>query len=158
MWAGGTFFQLCCCVSFLVVEGIVLGDTYLPYQLCHCLFFCCGRKYFLVAQVGFLVVAGKSFRCYFLTYHTSCAIVSVFWLRREIVFSYSVSKKDSYSVSLIERQTARKCVYFVRSNTLLLCVSHISISCTRKISNFLSAFCEGTYQTPMLYPRKLCKF
>jgi hypothetical protein len=57
----------------------------------------------LVAQVGFLVVVEKSFRCYFLTYHTSCAVMSVFWLRREIVFGYSVSKKDSDSVSLIER-------------------------------------------------------
>ncbi len=62
----------------------------------------------MVAQFGFLVVAGKNFRCYFITYHTSCAVVSVFWLRREIVFGYSVSKKDSYSVSLIERQTASK--------------------------------------------------
>ena len=126
-WAGGTFFQLCCCVSFLVVAEIVLGDTYLPYQLCRCVFFFCSGKQFLVAQVGFLVVAGKSFRCYFLTYHTSCAVVSVFWLRREIVFGYSVSKKDSYLVSLIERRTASKCVYFVRSNTLLLCVSLLSI-------------------------------
>ncbi len=75
----------------------------------------------------FLVVAGKGFRCYFLTYHTSCAVVSVFWLRREIVFGYSVSKKDSYLVSLIQRQTASKCVYFIRSNTLLLCVSLLSI-------------------------------
>ncbi len=82
----------------------------------------------MVAQVGFLVVVGKSFRCYFLTtYHTSCAIVSVFWLQQEIVFGYSVSKKDSYLVFLIERQTAGKCVYFVRSNTLLLCVSLLSI-------------------------------
>ncbi len=38
-WAGGTFFQLCSCVSFLVVAELVLGDTYLPYQLCHCVFF-----------------------------------------------------------------------------------------------------------------------
>ncbi len=38
-WAGGTFFQLCCYVSFLVVAEIVLGDTYLPYQLCRCVFF-----------------------------------------------------------------------------------------------------------------------
>ncbi len=38
-WAGGTFFQLCCCVSFLVVAEIVLGDTYLPYRLCRCVFF-----------------------------------------------------------------------------------------------------------------------
>ncbi len=81
----------------------------------------------MIAQVGFLVVAGKSFRCYFLTYHTSCAVESVFTWRREIVFGYSVSKKDSYLVSLIERGTASKCVYFVRSNTLLLCVSLLSI-------------------------------
>ncbi len=33
------FFQLCCCVSFLVVAEIVLGDTYLQYQLCRCVFF-----------------------------------------------------------------------------------------------------------------------
>jgi hypothetical protein len=92
-----------------------------------CLFFCCGRKLFLVAQVSFLVVAGKGFRCYFPSYHTSCAVVSVFWLRREIVFGYSVSRKDSYLVFLIERQTARKCVIFTRSNTLLLCVSLLSI-------------------------------
>ncbi len=82
---------------------------------------------FLVAQVSFLVVAGKSFGCYFLTYHTSCAVVSVFWLRREIVVGCSVSKKDSYLVSLIERRTASKCVYSIRSNTLLLCVSLLSI-------------------------------
>jgi hypothetical protein len=57
----------------------------------------------LVAQVSFLVVAGKSFRCYLLTDHTSCAVVSVFWLWREIVFGCTVSKKDSYLVSLRER-------------------------------------------------------
>ncbi len=45
----------------------------------------------------------------------------------EIVCGYLVSKKDSYSVSLIERRTASKCIYFVRSNTLLLCVSLLSI-------------------------------
>ncbi len=120
-------FQLCCFVTFLVVAEIVSGDTQLPYQLCRCVFFCCGGKQFLVAQVSFLVVAGKRFRCYFLTYHTSCAVASVFWLRREIVFGYSVSKKDSHSVSLIARRTTSKCVYFVRSNTLLLCVSLLSI-------------------------------
>ncbi len=44
-WAGGTFFQLCCCVSsFLVVAEIVLSDTYLPYQLCHCVFFLLRRE------------------------------------------------------------------------------------------------------------------
>jgi hypothetical protein len=124
-WAGGTFFQLCCCVIFFVVVEIVLGDTYLPYQLCHCDFFvvAAGNSF----GCGFLVVAGKGFRCYFLTYHTSRAVVSVFWLQRERVFGDSVSKKGSYSVSLIERQTASKRVYFVRSNTLLLFVSLLSI-------------------------------
>jgi hypothetical protein len=53
--------------------------------------------------------------------------VSVFWLRREIVFGCTVSKKDSYSVSLIERESASKCVYSVRSNTLLLCFSLLCI-------------------------------
>ncbi len=42
-----------------------------------------------------------------------------FWLH--------VSKKDSYLVSLIERESASKCVYFVRSNTLLLCISLLCI-------------------------------
>ncbi len=126
-WAGETFFQLCCCVSFLVVAEIVLGDTYLSYQLCRCSFFLLRREIVFGCTGRFLVVAGESFRCYFLTYHTSCAVVSVFWLRQEIVFGYSVSKKDSYSVSLIERQTISKCVYFIRSNTLLLCVSLLSI-------------------------------
>ncbi len=49
--------------------------------------------------------------------------MSVFWLRREIVFGCTVSKKDFYWVFLIERESASKCVYFVRSNTLLLCIS-----------------------------------
>jgi hypothetical protein len=53
--------------------------------------------------------------------------VSVFWLRREIVFGCTLSKKGSYSVSLIQREYASKCVYFVRSNTLLLCISLLCI-------------------------------
>jgi hypothetical protein len=89
--------------QFFGCGGNNLADTYLPYQLCRCVFFLLRQKKVLVAQVGFLVVAEKSFRCYFLTYHTSCAVVSVFLLRREIFFGYSVSKKNSYLVSLIER-------------------------------------------------------
>ncbi len=74
-------------------------------------------------------MVGNSFRCYLLLiYHTSCAVVSVFWLQWEIVFGCTVSKKDSYSASLIERESASKCcVYFVRSNTLLLCISLLCI-------------------------------
>jgi hypothetical protein len=38
------FFQLCCYGSFLVVAEIALGDTYLPYQLCRCVFFLSQRE------------------------------------------------------------------------------------------------------------------
>ncbi len=122
------FFSICAVVSvFWLWREIVLGVTYLPYQLCHCVFFLLRREIVLGCTDQFLVVAGNSFRCYLLTYHTCCAIVSVFWLRREIVFGCTVSKKDSYLVSLIERESASKCVYFVRSNTLLLCISLLCI-------------------------------
>jgi hypothetical protein len=53
--------------------------------------------------------------------------VSIFWLRREIVFNCTVSKKDSYLDSLIERESVSKCVYFVRSSTLLLCISLLCV-------------------------------
>ncbi len=126
------FFQLCCCVSFFCFwQEIVLGVTYLPstyHTSCAVVsFFGCGGKQFWVAQISFLVVAENSFRCYLLTYHTSCAIVSVYWLRREIIFGCTVSKKDSYLVSLIERESASKCVYFIRSNIYLLCISLLCI-------------------------------
>jgi hypothetical protein len=62
MLSGGTFFlKLCCCVSFWLWWEIVLGFTYLPYQLCRCVFF--------------MVVAGNSFGLH----------RSIFWLWREIV-------------------------------------------------------------------------
>ncbi len=103
-WAGGTFFQLCCCVSFLVVAEIVLGDTYLPHQLCRCVFLlrrefvfsCTGQFFWFWCDFFFVLLP-------YLSYHTSCAVVSFFWLRREIVYGYSVSKNNSYSVLLIER-------------------------------------------------------
>jgi hypothetical protein len=92
-----------------------------------CLFLVAAGNSFLVAQVSFLVVAENSFRCYLLTYHTSCAVVSVFWFWWEIVFGCTVSKKDSYLVYCIEQGFASKCVYFIRSNTLLLCISLLCI-------------------------------
>jgi hypothetical protein len=122
------FFSSCAVVSvFWFWREIVLGVTYLPYQLCCCVFFfvLAGNSFGLHRSVFWLW--GNSFRCYLLIYHTSCAVVSVFWLRREIVFSCTVFKKDSYLGSLIERESASKCVYFVRSNTLLLCISLLCI-------------------------------
>jgi hypothetical protein len=87
--------------------------TYLQTHLAHGLNcdLCIDKK-----APGFLTSAG-----------TSCAVVSVFWFRGEIVFGCTVSKKDSYSVSLIERESASKCVCFVRSNTFLLCISLLCI-------------------------------
>ncbi len=113
---------------FLLWREIVLGVTYLPYQLCRCVFFlvAAGNSFGLHRPV-FLVVVGNGFRCYLLIHHTSCAIVSVFCLRREIVFGCTVFKKDLYLVSLIERESASKCVYFIRSNTLLRCISLLCI-------------------------------
>jgi hypothetical protein len=103
-WAGGTFFQLCHCVSFFFVAGNSFR-CYLPtipvVPLC------------LVAQVSFLVVAGKSFRCYLLTNHTSCSVVSVFWFWREIVFGCTVFKKASYLVSLRERGSVYLSLYLL---------------------------------------------
>ncbi len=58
-------------------------------------------------------------------------------------FSCTVSKKDSYSVSLIERESASKCVYFVRSDTLLLCISLLCIYllyCTNPQTHRLDCF------------------
>jgi hypothetical protein len=59
------FFQLCSCVSFLVMAGNSFR-CYLPTipVVPLCLSFACGGKQFLVAQVSFLVVAGNNFRCY----------------------------------------------------------------------------------------------
>ncbi len=115
-------FSSCAVVSvFLLWREIVLGVTYLPYQLRCCVIFLLRQEIVVGCTDQFWVV---SFRCYLLLiYHTSCAVVSVFWLRWEIVFGCTVSKKDYYLVSLIERESASKCcVYFKRSN-ILLCIS-----------------------------------
>ncbi len=66
--AGGTFFQLCCCVSFLISGGKQFQVLLTYHTSCAVVsFFCCSRKQFWVAQISFLVVVGNSFRCYLLT-------------------------------------------------------------------------------------------
>ncbi len=60
-WAGGTFFQLCCCVSFWFWREIGFCFTYLCTQSTIQLW-CC---------VSFLVLAGNSFWCYV---HSQCTI------------------------------------------------------------------------------------
>ncbi len=117
-WGILTFHTSCAVVSFFLLRReIVFG--------CTGQFFGCEGKQFQVLLP-------------YLSYHTSCAVVSVFWLRREILVGYSDSEKDSYSVSLIERRTASKSVYFVRSKLFYsVSLNSLSISCTRKISIFL---------------------
>ena len=75
-WAGGTFFQLCCCVSFWFWREIVLVlHTYvLRIQ------YSCGVV--LVFWFWREVVFGVT---YVLGVQYSCAVVSVFWLWWEIV-------------------------------------------------------------------------
>jgi hypothetical protein len=76
-----------------------------------------------------------------------------------VATNFSPARTDLALKLLIERGTASKCVYFVRSKLFYsMSLNSLSISCTRKNGNFLSAFCEGIYLIPMLYPRKLCKF
>ena len=53
------FFQLCCCVSFLVVAEIVLGDTYLSYQLCRCVFFLLRQEIVFGCIARFFGCGGK---------------------------------------------------------------------------------------------------
>ena len=72
------FFQSCCCVSFQFWREIGFGlHTHVVTQSTIQLW-CCVR---------FLVVAGNSFWCCVHTQCTmyNCAVVSVFWLQREIV-------------------------------------------------------------------------
>jgi hypothetical protein len=76
-------FSSCAVVSvFQLWREIVLGVTYLPYQLCRCVFFLvlAGNSFGLHRSV-FWLWWENGFRCYILTYHSSCAVVSVFWLQ-----------------------------------------------------------------------------
>jgi hypothetical protein len=98
-------FSSCAIVSVFVVVAGNSFRCYLPtipvVPLC------------LIAQISVLVVAGKGSSCFLVTDHNQlCRCVS-FWLQREIVFGCTVSKYDSYLVSLIERESSSKCVYFV---------------------------------------------
>ncbi len=75
-WAGGLFFQLCCCVSFWFWREIGFGATYL----------CTSSTIQMWCCVSFLVLAGNIFGVtYILSVQYSCTVVSVFWLWREIV-------------------------------------------------------------------------
>jgi hypothetical protein len=74
-WAGGTFFQMCCCVSFW------FGFTFLRITIRYLrVQYSCGVL--LVFWFWREIVFGVT---YVLSLQYSCAVVSVFWLWREIV-------------------------------------------------------------------------
>jgi hypothetical protein len=51
------------------------------------------------------------------------------------------------------------CLFCKIKHSFTLCLSTLYLSLVPERSVILlSAFCEGIYQIPMLYPRKLCKF
>jgi hypothetical protein len=78
---------------------------------------------------------------YVLSVQYTCVVVSVFWLWREIVlwqeivlkmrtpfdFLWAVNRKKSYWVTSLWSDS--RCVYFVRPNTLLLCIILFCIFC-----------------------------
>ncbi len=73
------FFSSCAVVSvFQLWQETVLGVTDLPYQLCCYVFFWLRREIVLGCTGQFLVVAGNSFRCYLLNYHTSWRLFQFF--------------------------------------------------------------------------------
>ncbi len=117
------------CHFFDFWREIVLGVTYLPYQSCHCVFFWLRREIVLGCTDQFFwlwqeIVLG-------VTYLPTIPVVPLCQFfgcgGKYIVFGCTVSKKDSYLVSLIERESANKCAYLVRLNTLLLCISLLCI-------------------------------
>ncbi len=110
-WAGGFFFQLCCCVSFLVLVGN-------RFWCCSCTLSPCG---ILVCWFWREIVFGVT--CVHST--IQLCIVSVFLLWREIVikmrtpfdFLWAVSTKKPYWVVTL-LWSASRCVYFIRPSTL----------------------------------------
>ncbi len=126
MWAGGTFFQLCCCVSFLISVGklVLVLLTYVSRVQNSC-------GIVLVCWFWREIVFGVT---YIFSVQYTCAVVAVCWLWQEIVlwreivikigtpfdFLWAVSMKKSYWVTSL--WSASQCVYFVRPNTLLLSI------------------------------------
>jgi hypothetical protein len=88
-WAGGTFFQLCCCVSFWFWWEIhFVLHTYVLRVL-----YSCG-----VVSV-FLVLAGNSF--WYVHSPYSCGVVLVFWFWQEIVFGVTCVLSVQYSCVVV---------------------------------------------------------
>ncbi len=114
-WTGGTFFQLCCRVSFWFWLEIGFGYIlmYLEYHtvLVLCQFLCFWREivfgtYVLTIQllccVSFLVLAGNGFWCYL---RTECTIQ----------LCGCVLKKWLFGFFFLEKQLASQNIFLIKS-------------------------------------------
>ncbi len=105
------FFQLWFCASFWFWREISFGlHTYvLRVQ------YSCGvvLVFWLRGEMVFGVTYVLSVQC-------SCAVVSAFWLWQEIVLKMRTRFYKKKWVTLL--WSASRCVYFLRPNTLLLCI------------------------------------
>ncbi len=126
LWAGGAFFQLCCCVSFLVSgrKLVLVLVNYISWVQYSC-------GVLLVFWFWGEILFGIT---YVFSVQYTCVVVSVFWLWWAIVlwqeivlkmrtpfdFLWAVSTKKSCWVTLLWSDSW--CVYFIRPNTLLLCI------------------------------------
>ncbi len=121
------FFSSCAVVSvfwFLVGDRFLVLLTYISRVQCSC-------GVVLVFWFWREILFGIT---YVFSIQYTCAVVSVFWLWQEIVlwreivlkmrtpfdFLWAVSTKKTYWVTLLWSNSW--CVYFVRPNTLFLCI------------------------------------
>jgi hypothetical protein len=125
-WAGGTFFSVVLLCQFLLSgrKQVLVLITYVSRVQ-----YSCGIV--LVFLFWWEIVFGIK---YILSVQYTCAVVSVFWLWREIVLWQEIVvkmktpfisheqflQKKSNWVTLLWSDS--QCVYFVRPNTLLLCI------------------------------------
>ncbi len=120
-WAGGTFFPVVLLCQFWFWREI--GSSFTYSRIVLKVQYNCGivLVFWFWREIFFGVT-------YVLSVQYSCVVVSVFWLWWEIVlkmrtpfdFLWAVSTKKSYWVTLF--WSASQCVYFIRPNTLLMCI------------------------------------
>ncbi len=112
-WARGTFFPSCAVVS---VFGSGRKEVFVLHTYVLWVQYSCGVL--LVFWFWQEIVFGVT---YVLSVQYSCAVVSVFWLWWERVLKMRTRfYKKSYWVTLL--WSPSRCVYFIRLNTLLLCI------------------------------------
>ncbi len=104
---------MCCCGSFWFWWEIGFGFTYLRTQ----------STIQLWRWVSFLVLAGNSFWCYI---RTQCTIQLCSCVRFLVMAGNSSQNESTFLqqniIGLLYYDPINRCVYFIRPNTLLLCI------------------------------------